>query len=94
MVLIATAGSIWLDVTPAEVRVRVFSVRRLVAFSGIPLGMIASGLGGAALGYFFFLRILLSAVVLSLLVTWLMRWRRVSQRGHNAGAGSPGGSEA
>jgi hypothetical protein len=84
VVLIATAGAVWLDVTSPEARVRVFSLRRLVAFSGIPLGMTLTGLGGVALGYFSFLRILLLTVLCALAVTWVIRQRLARTHGTRA----------
>ena len=38
VVLVAVGGAVWLNRTPAQVRVRVFSLRRLTVFSSIPLG--------------------------------------------------------
>jgi predicted MFS family arabinose efflux permease len=94
VVLIATAGAVWLDVTSPEARVRVFSLRRLVAFSGIPLGMTLTGLGGVALGYFSFLRILLLAVLCALAAAWVMRRGVTRTRGASrAGETRIGGVE-
>jgi MFS family permease len=82
VILVAVAGGPWLDQTPSEIRARVFSVRRLVVFSSIPLGTSLGGLGGAAFGYFAFLRYLLVGVAASVVVGWLVfRWSaRASQR--------------
>lgn len=77
VVLVAVAGAGWLDRTPAEMRARIFSVRRLVVFSSIPLGTSLMGFGGAAIGYFPFLRALLLVVVSLTLAAfaWYMRAR-------------------
>ncbi len=71
MVLVAVAGGTWLDLTPSSVRVRVFSLRRLVTFASIPLGSSLMGLGGAAMGYTAFLWVLLGVAVAMILFTWL-----------------------
>lgn len=71
----SAAGSIWLDRTPAEIRVRVFAVRRLATFSSIPLGTMLMGFGGAAVGYHPFI-LGLSAVVGVLTVAWWVIFRR------------------
>jgi MFS family permease len=70
VVLVAIAGGAWLERTPSDVRVRVFSVRRLVVFSSIPLGTSLMGLGGAAFGYFAFFRVLLGVVVAVTVVSY------------------------
>jgi hypothetical protein len=74
-VLVAVGGAVWLNRTPAELRVRVFSLRRLTVYSSIPLGTMAMGVGGSLLGYRLFDRVLLGAVLLALAVIWL-RFRR------------------
>ena len=79
VVLVAIAGGAWLERTPSEMRVRVFSVRRLVVFSSIPLGTSLMGLGGAAFGYFTFFRVLLALVVA---VTVLSYGLFLAARGH------------
>jgi hypothetical protein len=73
VVMVGTAGALWLYRTPAEVRVRVFSVRRLIIFSSIPLGTSLLGFGGTALGYPLFLRIHLVCVLVLLAVAWTVR---------------------
>ncbi len=80
IVLVAVAGGAWLEKTPSELRVRVFSIRRLIVFSSIPLGTSLMGLGGAAFGYFSFLRVLLAivaAVIGASFVAYTLsaRWR-------------------
>lgn len=72
----SAAGAIWLDCTPSEVRVRVFSIRRLIIFSSIPLGTSLMGFGGTALGYSPYLRIHLSVVLALLAIAWAIRTRR------------------
>jgi MFS family permease len=72
VVLVAIAGGAWLEQTPAEMRVRVFSVRRLVVFSSIPLGTSLMGLGGAAFGYFAFFRVLLVVVVAVTVLSYVL----------------------
>jgi MFS family permease len=79
MVMTATTGAIWLDRTPADVRVRVFSVRRLIIFVGIPLGTSLIGFGGTAFGYPSYLRIHLCCVLAVLAVAWVIR-RQTSLR--------------
>lgn len=66
MILVAVGGGVWLDLTPSEVRVRVFSLRRLVTFASIPLGSSLMGLGGATVGFVPFLRILLVIVAVGI----------------------------
>lgn len=70
-VLMSVAGSVWLDRTPADVRIRVFALRRLVTFSSIPLGTMLMGFGGAALGYHQFSRLLAGAVLLCTVAWWV-----------------------
>lgn len=72
MMLVMFAGGAWLDLTPSKIRVRVFSLKRLIAFVSIPLGSVLMGFGGAAIGYMTFLRILLGVVVVGLGVTVLL----------------------
>ena len=71
-----TTGAIWLHRVPAEVRVRVFSVRRLAIFSSIPLGTSLMGFGGTALGYPQYLHIHLCVVLVVLALAWVLRVRR------------------
>lgn len=73
VVMVGTAGALWLHRTPAEVRVRVFSVRRLIIFSSIPLGTSLMGFGGTALGYPRYLRIHLAGVLVLLAVALAVR---------------------
>ncbi len=68
--LVAVAGGTWLDMTPPEMRARVFSVRRFVMFLSIPVGTSSMGFLGAALGFSIWLRILLALVIGLLLVFW------------------------
>lgn len=84
VVLVAIAGGAWLERTPSEMRVRVFSVRRLVVFSSIPLGTSLMGLGGAAFGYFAFFRVLLAVVVVVTVLSYglsLLAGRRTVDEG-------------
>jgi MFS family permease len=76
VVLIAVGGAVWLNRTPAEVRVRVFSLRRLTVFSSIPVGTMLMGFGGSLVGYRSFLRLLLGAVLLGLCAAWFLGYRR------------------
>jgi hypothetical protein len=76
-VLVAVGGAAWLVHTPADSRMRVFSFRRLVVFSSIPLGNVLMGVGGALAGYREFIRVLLLSVLVTLCVIWL-RYRRGS----------------
>jgi hypothetical protein len=73
-VLMSAAGSIWLDRTPAAIRVRVFALRRLVTFSSIPVGTMLMGFGGAALGYHRFI-LGLVVVVSGLTMLWWLLFR-------------------
>ncbi|WFE59509.1 hypothetical protein [Micromonospora sp. WMMD712] len=73
-VLVAVGGAAWLAHTPAPVRMRVFSLRRLVVFSSIPLGNVLMGVGGFVVGYRLFIRLLLILVLVTLAVIW---WRFV-----------------
>lgn len=66
MVLIAVAGGSWLDLTPSAIRVRVFSLRRLISFATIPLGTTVIGILGAAFGYVAVLRVLIGVVIVTL----------------------------
>lgn len=76
-VLVAVGGAAWLAHTPAAVRMRVFSLRRLVVFSSIPLGNVLMGLGGAVVGYRFFIRLLLLLSLAVLAAIWWRFGRRV-----------------
>ncbi len=87
VVCAATSGAIWLHRTPAEIRVRVFSVRRLIIFSSIPLGTSLMGFGGTALGYSPFLRIHLCSVLVLLATAWLLRARWIRRSALLAAAG-------
>lgn len=70
-VLVAVGGAVWLHRTPAEVRVRVFALRRLTVYSSIPIGTMLMGFGGAAVGYRTFVQALAIAVLLLLIVAWV-----------------------
>jgi hypothetical protein len=70
-VLIAVGGAVWLRRTPAAIRVRVFSLRRLTVFSSIPLGTMLMGFGGAAVGYHSFVRGMVLVVLVGLIGLWL-----------------------
>jgi MFS family permease len=76
-VLIAVGGAVWLRRTPAAIRVRVFSLRRLTVFSSIPLGTMLMGFGGAAFGYHLFVRGMVLAVLIGLAWLWLRHGRRL-----------------
>jgi MFS family permease len=91
-VLMSVAGAVWLDLTPAPVRVRVFALRRLVAFSSIPVGTMLMGFGGAALGYHSFIRGL-TVVVLILTGGWWLAFRQRIPEAHSSDAPSRGASE-
>ncbi|MFE3107509.1 hypothetical protein ACFXKJ_07025 [Kitasatospora indigofera] len=69
-VLVAVGGAVWLDRTPAAIRVRVFSLRRLSVFSSIPLGSMLMGIGGSQFGYRVFVRVLLVLVLAVLAWLW------------------------
>jgi MFS family permease len=69
MIVIVVVGGIWLDQTPAAVRVRVFSLRRLVGYTSLPLGASLMGIAGATIGFVLILRVLLSVVVLIVALT-------------------------
>jgi MFS family permease len=77
MVLVAVVGGVWLERTPAEMRVRVFSLRRLVGFASIPLSTSLLGLAGAAWGLVPVLKVLSVAVAGLLVVSWYLLGRRV-----------------
>lgn len=68
-VLTAVAGGVWFEQTPGAVRVRVFSLRRLISFATIPLGTTVLGVGGTALGYIATLRLLVLIAVLVISVS-------------------------
>ncbi|MGJ7416169.1 hypothetical protein AB9128_10015 [Streptomyces cinereoruber] len=69
-VLVAVGGAVWLRLTPAAVRVRVFGLRRLTVFCTIPLGSMLLGFGGAAFGYRDFTRVVLLFVLVVLAALW------------------------
>ncbi|TSB45945.1 MFS transporter [Alkalicoccobacillus porphyridii] len=69
ILLIMFVGGAWLDMTPSSIRVRVFSVRRLITFVSIPLGTVIMGFGGAAIGYMIILRILVGCMMIALLLS-------------------------
>ncbi|MGW3891947.1 hypothetical protein ACWD69_24930 [Micromonospora chokoriensis] len=77
-VLVAVGGAVWLNRTPAEMRVRVFSLRRLTVFSSIPAGTMLMGIGGSQFGYRDFLRVLLVLVLVALVVISFRYLRSVS----------------
>lgn len=70
-VLVAVGGAVWLHRTPAEVRVRVFALRRLTVYSSIPIGTMLMGFGGAAVGYRTFVQALAVVVLVLLIVAWV-----------------------
>jgi MFS family permease len=76
--LVAIAGGTWLDMTPSEMRARIFSVRRLVMFLSIPVGTSAMGFLSAVIGFSLLLQILLSLVVVILVFSW--GWLTLAQR--------------
>jgi hypothetical protein len=78
-VMVAVGGAVWLNRTPAKIRVRVFALRRLTVFSSIPLGTMLMGFGGTAVGHRAFV-IGLAAVVLVLLAAAWLRYRVVARR--------------
>ncbi|WP_426361971.1 hypothetical protein [Streptomyces sp. E-08] len=69
-VLVAVGGAIWLRLTPAAIRVRVFSLRRLTVFATIPLGSLLIGFGGSLVGYREFTRGLALFVLAALGALW------------------------
>jgi hypothetical protein len=83
VVLASVAGSVWLSLTPADIRVRVFSLRRLSQFATIPVGGTVLGVIGSAYGFSSTLRVLLGVVLAGMVASWLvLRWQR--SRGHLA----------
>ncbi|MFB7860623.1 MULTISPECIES: hypothetical protein [unclassified Streptomyces] len=78
-VLVAVGGAVWLKRTPAEIRVRVFSLRRLTVFSSIPLGTALLGVGGAAFGYREFVRGVVLVVLLALAWSWFAARRHLDE---------------
>ncbi|WP_091101174.1 hypothetical protein [Micromonospora citrea] len=50
-ILVAAGGQVWLHAAPAEARARILSLKRLVAFSTIPLGTALMGAVGNRFGY-------------------------------------------
>jgi hypothetical protein len=79
-VLMSVAGALWLDRTPAVIRVRVFALRRLVTFSTIPVGTMLMGFGGAAIGYHLFVRYLVLAVLAATVAWFLILGRSAASR--------------
>ncbi|MFF3377457.1 hypothetical protein ACFYXF_31430 [Streptomyces sp. NPDC002680] len=77
-VLVAVGGAVWLRLTPAAIRVRVFSLRRLTVFSTIPLGSMLMGIGGSVLGYRVFIRGMVVFTLIALAVVW-NRYRRAAR---------------
>ncbi|MET9954800.1 hypothetical protein ABZ135_25090 [Streptomyces sp. NPDC006339] len=77
-VLVAVGGAVWLRRTPAEIRVRVFSLRRLTVFSSIPVGTALLGVGGAAFGYREFVRGVVLVVLVALAWSWLAARRHLT----------------
>jgi MFS family permease len=82
-VLMSVAGALWLDRTPAAIRVRVFALRRLVTFSTIPVGTMLMGFGGAAMGYHIFIRYLVLAVLAATVAWFLILGRSAAGRDAN-----------
>lgn len=72
IMLVMFVGGAWLDMTPSSIRVRVFSLRRLVTFVSIPAGNVIMGLGGAALGYMVILRWLVGFMIVALILSIFM----------------------
>jgi hypothetical protein len=70
IVLVAVAGGTWIELTPSAVRVRIFSLRRLVSFASIPLGTSLMGYGSAWLGITPFLHGLLVIVAVFIVIAW------------------------
>ncbi|MGC4805385.1 MFS transporter [Micromonospora sp. DT233] len=87
-VLVAVGGAVWLNRTPAALRVRVFSLRRLTVFSSIPIGTMLMGIGGSQFGYRSFLRLLLVFVLVALVVIWF-RYLRPGADRTEPSAGAP-----
>ncbi|MEU5661526.1 hypothetical protein [Streptomyces longwoodensis] len=77
-ILVAVGGAVWLRLTPAAIRVRVFSLRRLTVFSTIPLGSMLMGIGGSVLGYRVFIRGMVVFTLVALAVVWTQYRRAVS----------------
>jgi MFS family permease len=77
--LVAIAGGTWLDLTPPEMRARIFSVRRLIMFTSIPIGTSSMGFAGAAFGFVPLLRVLLVIVMVVLGMSWLFLWHKKRQ---------------
>ncbi|MFI6624956.1 hypothetical protein [Streptomyces sp. NPDC050528] len=76
-ILVAVGGAVWLRLTPAAIRVRVFSLRRLTVFSTIPLGSMLMGIGGSVLGYRVFIRGMVVFTLVALAVVWTQYRRAV-----------------
>lgn len=79
-VLTAVGGAVWLRETPADVRARVFSLRRLTVYSSIPLGSLVIGVGGATFGFGQFARWIEIFVLIALGVIWALRTRSIRLR--------------
>ncbi|MET8946167.1 hypothetical protein ABZX30_21955 [Streptomyces sp. NPDC004542] len=77
-ILVAVGGAVWLRLTPAAIRVRVFSLRRLTVFSTIPLGSMLMGIGGSVIGYRVFIRGMVVFTLIALAVVWTQYRRAVS----------------
>lgn len=79
-VLVAAGGQVWLHAAPAEARARILSLKRLVAFSTIPLGTALMGAVGNRFGYQQSTG-LFAATSAALTLTSLVGWRiRASAR--------------
>ncbi|WP_210340811.1 hypothetical protein [Alkalicoccobacillus gibsonii] len=72
IMLVMFVDDAWLDMTPSSIRVRVFSLRRLVTFVSIPAGNVIMGFGGAALGYMVILRWLVGFMIVALILSIFM----------------------
>ncbi|MFB7513147.1 MFS transporter [Streptomyces sp. NPDC056144] len=76
-ILVAVGGALWLRLTPAAIRVRVFSLRRLTVFSTIPVGSMLMGIGGSVFGYRVFIRGMVAFTLVALALLWA-RYRRTA----------------
>jgi hypothetical protein len=90
-VLVAVGGAAWLAHTPPAVRMRVFSLRRLLVFSSIPVGNVLMGVGGSFFGYRNFIRMLLLVVLSGLAVVWVW-FRRHRSLDRSRGSASVSGN--
>lgn len=77
-ILVAVGGAVWLSLTPAAIRVRVFSLRRLTVFSTIPVGSMLMGIGGSVFGYRPFIRGMVIFTLIALAVVWT-QYRRATR---------------